>query len=51
MSLGDAIFLAGGLTEGADSTFIEISRRLSYDDAAVLSDTIGHVIIANISRG
>ncbi|WP_303925461.1 SLBB domain-containing protein [Draconibacterium sediminis] len=51
MTLGDAIFLAGGLTEGADSTFIEIARRLSYSDASVLSDTIGHVIIANISRG
>ena len=51
MTLGDAIFLAGGLTEGADSTFIEIARRLSYNDASVLSDTIGHVIIANISRG
>ncbi|QIA08512.1 SLBB domain-containing protein [Draconibacterium halophilum] len=51
MTLGDAIFLAGGLTEGADSTFIEIARRLSYNDATVLSDTIGHVIIANISRG
>ncbi|KJF43871.1 hypothetical protein LH29_12445 [Draconibacterium sediminis] len=51
MTLGDAIFLAGGLTEGADSTFIEIARRLSYSDASVLSDTIGHIIIANISRG
>ncbi|WP_321374227.1 SLBB domain-containing protein [uncultured Draconibacterium sp.] len=51
MTLGDAIFLAGGLTEGADSTFIEIARRLSYRDATVLSDTIGHVLIANISRG
>lgn len=51
MTLGDAIFLAGGLTEGADSTFIEIARRLSYSDASILSDTIGHVIIANISRG
>nr|WP_321356196.1 SLBB domain-containing protein [uncultured Draconibacterium sp.] len=51
MTLGDAIFLAGGLTEGADSTFIEIARRLSYHDASILSDTIGHVIIANISRG
>ncbi|HYQ56845.1 MAG TPA: SLBB domain-containing protein [Draconibacterium sp.] len=51
MTLGDAIFLGGGLTEGADSTFIEIARRLSYRDATVLSDTIGHVIIANISRG
>jgi len=51
LTLGDALFLAGGLTEGADSTFIEIARRLSYGEAARLSDTIGHVIVANISRG
>lgn len=50
LTLGDAIFLAGGLSEGADSTFIEIARRLSYEDAASMSDTIGHVLIANISR-
>ncbi len=51
LTLGDAIFLAGGFTEGADSTFIEISRRLSYDEVSALSDTIGHTIIANMSRG
>ena len=50
LTLGDALFLAGGLTEGADSTFIEIARRLTYEEAAVLSDTIGRIIIANISR-
>lgn len=51
LSLGDALFLAGGFTEGADSTFIEISRRLSYAEAATLSDTIGQTVIANMSRG
>ena len=51
LTVGDAIFLAGGFTEGADSTFIEISRRLSYMEAASLSDTIGHTIIINMSRG
>ena len=51
LTVGDAIYLAGGFTEGADSTFIEISRRLSYDEAASLSDTIGHTIIVNMSRG
>ena len=50
LTLGDAIFLAGGFTEGADSTFIEIARRLSYEEAAQLSDTLGHIIIANMSR-
>ncbi|MDX8339311.1 SLBB domain-containing protein [Draconibacterium sp. IB214405] len=50
LTLGDAIFLAGGFTEGADSTFIEIARRLSYTEAAALSDTVGHIIVANLSR-
>ncbi len=50
LTLGDVLFLAGGLTEGADSTFIEIARRLSYKEAAELSETVGHIIIANISR-
>lgn len=50
LTLGDAVFLAGGLTEGADSTFIEVARRLSYEKAARLSDTIGQIIVVNISR-
>lgn len=49
-TLGDAIFLAGGLTEGADSTFVEVARKLSYDEASSLSDTISHIIVVNISR-
>lgn len=51
LTLGDAIFMAGGLSEGADSTFIEVARRLSYGEAAELSDTLGHIIIVDISRG
>jgi protein involved in polysaccharide export with SLBB domain len=50
MTLGDAIFLAGGFTEGADTTFIEIARRLTYDEAAELSDELGQIIVANLSR-
>ncbi len=50
LTLGDAIFLAGGFTEGADSTFIEIARRLSYEESSRLSDTLGHIIVANMSR-
>ncbi|MBN2634699.1 MAG: SLBB domain-containing protein, partial [Prolixibacteraceae bacterium] len=50
ITLGDAIFLAGGFSEGADSTFIEIARRLTYNEAAQLSDTVVHIIIANMSR-
>jgi protein involved in polysaccharide export with SLBB domain len=50
LTLGDAIFLAGGFTEGADSTFIEVARRLTYEEAANLSDTLGQIIIVNMSR-
>jgi protein involved in polysaccharide export with SLBB domain len=50
LTLGDAIFLAGGFTEGADSTYIEVARRLSYEEAAHLSDTLGKIIIVNLSR-
>lgn len=50
LTLGDAIFLAGGFTEGADSTYIEVARRLSYDQAATLSDTLGNIIIVNLAR-
>jgi protein involved in polysaccharide export with SLBB domain len=50
LTLGDAIFLAGGFTEGADSTYIEVARRLSYEEAANLSDTLGKIIIVNLSR-
>jgi protein involved in polysaccharide export with SLBB domain len=50
LSLGDAVFLAGGFTEGADSTYIEVARRLTYEEAANLTDTIGRKIIVNMSR-
>lgn len=50
LAVSDAIFLAGGFTEGADTTFIEIARRLSYENAAELSDTLGQIIIVNLSR-
>lgn len=50
LTLGDAIFLAGGFSEGADSTYIEVARRLTYEEAASLSDTLGKIIIVNLSR-
>lgn len=50
LTLGDAIFMAGGLKEGADSTFVEVARRLSYDEEAKLSDTLVHKMVVNISR-
>ena len=50
LTLGDAIFLAGGLTEGADSTFIEVSRRLTYEESSQLTDQLVHTYSLNISR-
>lgn len=50
LTLGDAIFLVGGLTEGADSTFIEVARRLTYEKAANLSDSLGTIIVVSLSR-
>lgn len=50
LTLGDAIFLAGGVTEGADSTYIEVSRRLTYEEAAILTDQLVHTHTLNLSR-
>jgi protein involved in polysaccharide export with SLBB domain len=50
LSLGDAVFLAGGFTEGADSTFIQVARRLSYAESSKLSDQLVHTHTLNLSR-
>jgi protein involved in polysaccharide export with SLBB domain len=50
ITVGDAIFLAGGFTEGADSTYIEVARRLTYEKAANLSDSLGTIIVVSLSR-
>ncbi len=50
LTLGDAVFLAGGFTEGADSTFIEVARRLSYEETAELTDKLVHTEVLNLSR-
>lgn len=50
-TVSDVLFMAGGFTEAADSTFIEISRRLNYSEASKLSDTLVHVFNINHSRG
>ncbi len=50
LTVSDLLFTAGGFTEAADSTVIEISRRLSYKEAAQLTDTLVHVFSINHSR-
>ncbi len=50
LTLGDAIYLAGGFTEGADSSFIEVARRLSYEEASGLTDQLAHTQVLSLSR-
>jgi protein involved in polysaccharide export with SLBB domain len=50
MTLGDAIFLSDGFTEGADSTFIEVARRLSYKEAAEINDQLVHIYTFELDR-
>jgi protein involved in polysaccharide export with SLBB domain len=38
ISLSDAIFIAGGFTQGADSTYIEVARKLKSSESAKISD-------------
>lgn len=50
MTVRDAIFLANGFKESADSAFIEVARRLSYEEEAVLTDTLVHIHLMMVPR-
>lgn len=50
MTLRDALYFCDGLTEGADSTTIEVSRRLSHDEEADFSNTLVHRFILSVNR-
>ncbi|QGY46551.1 sugar transporter [Maribellus comscasis] len=50
MTLGDAVFVADGFTEGADSTFIEVARRLSYKEAAQVNNQLVHIFTFKLDR-
>src|ERR1035437_2771623 len=43
MTLGDLIFRAGGFREDADLAFVELTRRLSYEEAAKVGDKINEI--------
>lgn len=49
-TLADAIFMAGGFTEAADSSYIEVARRLSYEEAAELTEEMVHIFTFDLSR-
>jgi len=50
LTLNDALFIAGGFTEAANNNFIEIARRLSYEEEAELTDTLVHLFTTRSSR-
>lgn len=50
MTLGDALYLSNGLLESADSVFIQVSRRLSKEEEAVLTDSLTHVFTFTVPR-
>jgi len=50
MTLGDIIFRAGGFLEDADVAFVELSRRLSYDEASKVSNKLNDIHIFNLTR-
>jgi len=50
MTLSDLVFKSGGFKESASESYIEISRRLSYEDAQTASDKIADVFQFSISR-
>ena len=50
MTLKDLIFKAGGFKESADISFIEVARRLSYDEAAQITDSLVHIFTFKIPR-
>jgi protein involved in polysaccharide export with SLBB domain len=50
MTLGDLIFKAGGVKEGADLSVIELTRRLNYDQAAKVTDKMNEIFQFSISR-
>ncbi|MGQ7871144.1 SLBB domain-containing protein [Sunxiuqinia sp. sy24] len=50
MSLKDLVFLAGGFTEAASESFIELARRHDYESAAKVSNELADLHQFNISR-
>lgn len=50
MTLRDAIYLSNGFKEDADSTDIEVSRRLGYKKEAELGDTLRYTFHFKLDR-
>ncbi len=50
LTLSDIITIAGGFSEAASSSYIEVARRLSYDEAAEYTNQLGHLFQFSVSR-
>lgn len=50
MTLADLITLSGGFLESASNSYIEIARRLSYEEAAMYQNRTGHLFQFSVSR-
>lgn len=50
MTLSDLIYRAGGFRENADPAVIEVTRRLSYDEAARVTDKMNEILQFSIPR-
>lgn len=50
LTLRDAIYLSNGFKEGADSSYIEVSRRLGYEKESRLSDTLRYTFYFALPR-
>lgn len=50
MSVLDAVYMAGGFREDADTNYVQVSRRLSYDLAAKVTDKLVDVFNIPLSR-
>ena len=50
MTLSDLIFKAGGFREEADISIIEVSRRLSYEQAAKVTDKMNDIFQFALTR-
>ena len=50
LTIANAIFLSGGLTEAADSAYIEVARRLSYKEASKTTEKLVTIFTTKICR-
>ncbi|MDK2841373.1 MAG: hypothetical protein PWQ17_878 [Anaerophaga sp.] len=50
MTLSDLVALSGGFLESASSSYIEVARRLSYEEASNYQMRTGHLFQFSISR-